>query len=53
MTEETKKTPRQPRRNITIRLPEALRHRLETQAQSEGLTMNAYVLNMINEKIKK
>jgi len=38
---------------LTLKLPETLRHQLEALARSEGVTVNQYVLSALTRQVKQ
>lgn len=38
---------------LTLRLPESLRHQLETLARGKGVTVNQYVLSALSRQVKQ
>lgn len=51
--EQKKTAPKLQRKHVTVRMPEATWHKLTALARAQGLTMNALLIGMINEKTKR
>ena len=51
--EEKKVAPKQRRKHVTVRMPEATWRKLQAMAKRQGLTLNAFLIGKVNELISE